>query len=101
MVFVTSNLKRAASTFAVSYKERWQIELLFKALKQPLKINTFAGAGENAVQIQIWTALIAMLLLKYPQMRGARGWSLSNRVALLRQQLFVLSKAAPVAPAAG
>ncbi len=41
------------------------------------------------MQIQIWTALIAMLLLKYLQMRSTYGWSLSNLVALLRQQLFV------------
>lgn len=89
MVFVTNNLRLAASTIAAIYKERWQIELFFKALKQSLKIKTFVGTSENAVQIQIWTALIAMLLLKYLQMRSTYGWSLSNLVALLRQQLFV------------
>jgi hypothetical protein len=89
MVFVTNNLKLAASTIAAIYKERWQIELFFKAIKQSLKIKTFVGTSENAVQIQIWTALIAMLLLKYLQMRSTYGWSLSNLVALLRQQLFV------------
>ena len=71
------------------YKERWQIELFFKALKQGLKIKTFVGTSENAVQIQIWTALIAMLILKYLQLKSTFGWSLSNLVALLRQQLFV------------
>ena len=89
MVFVTNNLRLAASTIAAVYKERWQIELFFKALKQSLKIKTFVGTSENAVQIQIWTALIAMLLLKYLQLRSTFGWSLSNLVALLRQQLFV------------
>ena len=89
MVFVTNNLKLAASTIAAIYKQRWQIELFFKALKQSLKIKTFVGTSENAVQIQIWTALIAMLLLKYLQLRSSFGWSLSNLVALLRQQLFV------------
>jgi hypothetical protein len=89
MVFVTNNLKLAASTIAAIYKERWQIELFFKALKQSLKIKTFVGTSENAVQIQIWTALIAMLLLKYLQLRSTYAWSLSNLVALLRQQLFV------------
>jgi len=89
MVFVTNHLKLAASTIAAIYKERWQIELFFKAIKQSLKIKTFVGTSENAVQIQIWTALIAMLLLKYLQMRSTYHWSLSNLVALLRQQLFV------------
>jgi DDE family transposase/uncharacterized protein DUF4372 len=89
MVFVTNNLTLAASTIAAVYKERWQIELFFKAIKQSLKIKTFVGTSENAVQIQIWTALIAMLLLKYLQLRSSFHWSLSNLVALLRQQLFV------------
>lgn len=89
MVFVTNNLKLAASTIAAIYKERWQIELFFKALKQSLKIKTFVGTSENAVQIQIWTALIAMLLLKYLQMRSTFAWSFSHLVALLRHQLFV------------
>jgi hypothetical protein len=64
-------------------------QLFFKALKQSLKIKTFVGTSENAVQIQIWMALIAMLLLKYLMLRSSYGWSLSNLVALLRQQLFV------------
>jgi hypothetical protein len=89
MVFVTNNQKLAASTIAAIYKERWQIELFFKALKQSLKVKTFVGTSENAVQTQIWTALIAMLLVKYLQLRSTFGWSLSNLVALLRQQLFV------------
>jgi len=89
MVFVTNHLKLAAATIAAIYKERWQIELFFKALKQSLKVKTFVGTSENAVQTQLWTALIAMLLLKYLQLRSTFGWSLSNLVALLRQQLFV------------
>jgi IS4 transposase len=62
---------------------------LFKALKQNLKLKTFVGTSANALKIQIWTALIAMLLIKYLQLRATFGWSLSNLVALLRQQLFV------------
>lgn len=89
MVFVTNNLRLAAGTIAAIYKERWQIELFFKALKQSLKLKTFVGTSENAVQTQIWTALIAMLLVKYLQLKSTFGWSLSNLVALLRQQLFV------------
>jgi hypothetical protein len=52
-------------------------------------VKTFVGTSENAVQIQIWTALIAMLVLKYLQMRSTFDWSLSNLIALLRQQLSV------------
>ena len=89
MVFVTNNMKLAAQTIARIYKERWQIELFFKALKQGMKIKTFVGTSENAVQIQIWTALIAMLILKFLQLKSTFNWSLSNLIALLRQQLFV------------
>jgi hypothetical protein len=89
MVFVTNNLRLAASTIAAIYRERWQIELFFKALKQSLRVKTFVGTSENGVQTQIWTALIAMLVVKYLQLRSTFGWSLSNLVALLRQQLFV------------
>jgi len=79
----------AASTIAAVYRQRWQIELFFKALKQNLRIKTFVGTSANALQIQLWTALIALLVLKYLQLRARFGWSLSNLAALLRQQLFV------------
>ncbi len=62
--------------------------MFFKALKQNLKIKTFVGTSANALQIQVWTALIAILLLKYLQLRARFGWSLSNLVALLRMNLF-------------
>jgi hypothetical protein len=88
LVFLTNHMGFAASTIARIYKDRWQIELFFKALKQNLKIKTFVGTGPNAVRTQIWTALIAMLLLKYLQLRSRRNWSLSNLVALLRWNLF-------------
>ena len=86
--FLTNNLTLAASTIAAIYKERWAIEIFFKALKQSLKIKTFIGTISNAVKTQIWTALIAMLLLKYLQLKSSIGWSLSNLVALLRMNLF-------------
>ena len=71
------------------YKQRWQIELFFKALKQNLRLKTFIGTSANALKTQVWAALIAMLLIKYLQLKATFGWSLSNLVALLRQQLFV------------
>lgn len=89
IVFVTNNLKLAASTIASIYRDRWRIELFFKAIKQSLRIRTFIGTSENAVRIQIWTALIAMLLLRYLHLRSTWRWSFSNLVALLRQQIFV------------
>jgi len=89
LVFLTNHRHFAASTIAAIYRQRWQIELFFKALKQNLRIKTFVGTSENAVQIQIWTALIAILILKYLQLKSTFGWSLSNLIAILRQQLFV------------
>jgi hypothetical protein len=89
LVFLTNHLTLAAATVAEVYKQRWQIELFFKALKQSLHIKTFVGTSANALKTQIWAALIAMLLIKYLQLRATFGWSLSNLVALLRQQLFV------------
>lgn len=89
LVFLTNHMTLAAATVAAVYKARWEIELFFKALKGNLRVKTFVGTSENALQTQIWTALIAMLLIKYLQLRASFGWSLSNLVALLRQQLFV------------
>lgn len=89
LVFVTNHLTLAAATVAEVYKQRWQIELFFKALKQSLRVKTFVGTSANALKTQIWAALIAMLLIKYLQLKATFGWSLSNLVALLRQQLFV------------
>jgi len=88
MVFLTNHLQFAASTIAAIYKERWQIELLFKALKQNLRIKTFVGTSSNALHIQIWTALIAMLILRFLQLKSQFGWSLSNLLAMLRFNLF-------------
>jgi len=88
IVLLTNHLKFGANTISAIYKDRWQIELFFKALKQNLKIKTFVGTTENALAIQIWTALIAMLLIKYLQFKSKFGWSLSNLVAFLRWNLF-------------
>ena len=87
-VFLTNHMDLGATTIAAIYKDRWQIEIFFKYLKQNLKIKTFVGTSPNAVKIQIWTALIAMLLLRYLQLMARFAWSLSNLVALLRMNLF-------------
>ena len=88
LIFLTNLMHLAPSTIAAIYRERWQIELLFKALKQHLKIKTFVGTSENAVQVQIWIALLAMLLLKFLQLKSTWPWSLSNLAALLRFNLL-------------
>jgi hypothetical protein len=88
IVLLTNILGLAAATVARLYKERWQIELFFKALKQNFRVKTFVGTSANAVKTQLWTALIAILLLKIMQLRSAIRWSLSNLVAVLRINLF-------------
>lgn len=88
LVFLTNNPQLSAATIAAIYKDRWSVELFFKALKQNLKLKTFVGTSPNAVKIQIWTALIAMLILRFLQLKSKFGWSLSNLVALLRMNLF-------------
>jgi hypothetical protein len=87
LTFLTNHLKFAPTTITQIYKDRWQIEIFFKALKN-LKIKTFVGTSSNALHIQIWTALITILLLKYLQLRSRLNWALSNLVAFLRWNLF-------------
>lgn len=88
IVLWTNHFDFGATTIANLYKERWEIELFFKALKQNLKIKTFVGTTENALHIQIWTALIAMLLLKWLHHLSQANWSLSNLASMLRLNLF-------------
>ncbi len=87
--FLTNNMALAASTIADIYKDRWQIEVFFKLLKQNLRIKSFVGTSANAVWTQIWTALIAMLLIKFLQLKARFGWSFSNLVYFLRMNLLV------------
>lgn len=88
LIFLTNHLDFGATTISRIYKDRWQIELFFKALKQNLKVKSFVGTSPNALKTQIWTALITMLLLKYLQLCSRLNWALSNLVALLRWNLF-------------
>jgi Transposase DDE domain/Domain of unknown function (DUF4372) len=87
--FLTNNMTLAAATIAEIYKDRWQIETFFKLIKQNLRIKTFIGTSANAVWTQIWTALIAMLVIKYLQLKARYGWSFSNLVYFLRMNLLV------------
>ena len=86
---LTNHLEFGATTISAIYKDRWQIELFFKALKQNLKVKTFVGTTENALRIQIWTALVAILLIRWMAYQSRSGWSLSLTAAALRWNLFV------------
>jgi hypothetical protein len=88
LALVTNHMDFAADTIGAIYRERWKVELFFKALKQNLKVKTFLGTSRNALEVQLWTALIAMLLVTFLRWLSRRGWSLSNLVALLRWNLF-------------
>jgi hypothetical protein len=86
---ITNNLSWTANTISELYKSRWQIEIFFREIKQLLHIKSFIGTSQNAVMIQIWTALITILILKYLKMLSEHKWHLSNLVAFIRLNLFV------------
>ena len=88
LILLTNQLDFDAATIAAIYQERWQIELFFKALKQNLTLRNFVGASQPAIEIQIWTALIALLLLKWLHYLSQCRWSLSNLTGTLRLHLF-------------
>lgn len=86
---ITNNFSWTAYTISDLYKRRWDIEAFFKELKTHLKIKSFVGTNENAVMIQIWTALISYLMLRYLKAVAKYGWSFSNLIAALRGCLFL------------
>jgi len=89
LVFITNNRSWTATTVARIYKERWHIESFFRLIKQNLRIKSFVGTSENAVKIQIWTALITILLLTFLKTKAKYQWHLSNLVNFVRLNLFV------------
>jgi IS4 transposase len=89
LVFLTNNRSWTATTVSQIYKERWQIESFFKLIKQNLRIKSFVGTSENAVQIQIWTAMITILLLAYLKTKAKYQWHMSNLITFIRLNLFV------------
>jgi len=86
--FLTNLFEFRADMIAALYKIRWQIELLFKQLKQNFPLKYFLGDNENAIKIQIYCALIANLLLTVVQKRLKRPWSFSNLVSFCKIHLF-------------
>jgi putative transposase len=87
-VFLTNRLDLPALEVAALYKQRWQIELFFKWLKQNLKIKAFFGTSKNAVLIQIWTALLAYLLLIWVKLKSTVGWGLLELSRLMQTMLM-------------
>jgi hypothetical protein len=87
-VFLTNHFKLSAKTIADVYKDRWQIELFFKAIKQNLKIHAFVGNSRNAVLTQIWIALCAYLMLSYLKFLSKTGWTEQRILRLLQANLF-------------
>lgn len=86
--FITNNFDLPAEKIALIYKKRWQIELLFKQLKQNFPLKYFLGDNENAIEIQIWAAMLANLLITLVKSRIRKSWAFSNLVSIIRQQLM-------------
>jgi len=86
---ITNQMTWSCNTISELYKSRWQIEIFFRDIKQLLHIKSFVGTSENAVMIQIWTALITILILKALKALAKYNWYLSNLVAFIRLNLFV------------
>ena len=86
--FTSNNFELSAEKIAMIYKKRWQIELLFKQLKQNFPLKYFLGDNENAIEIQIWTAMLANLIITLVRSKVKRNWAFSNLVSIIRQQLM-------------
>ena len=86
---ITNQMSWTANTISELYKASWQVEIFFREIKELLHIKSFIGTSENAVMIQIWTALITILLLKALKTIAKFNWHLSNLGAFIRLNLFV------------
>ena len=87
-MFITNNTELTAQDIADIYKQRWQIELLFKKMKQNFQLHCFYGESENAIRIQIWCTLIAQLLLTVLQRKTKTKKAFSTIACLVRQHLL-------------
>ena len=87
-VFLTNHFGLSAATVAAVYKDRWQVELFFKAIKQNLKIHSFVGLSKNAVLTQIWIAMITYLLVALARYHAKSGWSVQRIMRVLQLNLF-------------
>ena len=87
--FLTNNFSLSAQTIADIYKQRWQVELFFKWIKQNLKIKSFIGNSKNAILTQIWISLCTYLLLAYLKFSSKLNCSLQAMLRLLQLNLFI------------
>jgi len=87
-VFLTNHFGLSAATIAAIYKDRWQVELFFKAIKQNLKIKNFIGTSRNAVLTQIWIAMITYLLVAFARHSAKSGWTVQRMMRVLQLNLF-------------
>jgi putative transposase len=87
-VFLTNHFGLSAKTIADVYRERWQVELFFKTIKQNLKIHAFVGNSFNAVLTQIWIALCTYLLLSFLKFQSKTAWTEQRILRLLKANLF-------------
>ncbi len=86
--FLTNNFRLSAATIAAIYKDRWKVELFFKAIKQNLKIKAFVGTSRNAVLTQIWISLISYLLVAFARHSAREGWTVQRLLRVLQLNLF-------------
>ena len=86
--FLTNELDLPAATVAQLYKERWQIELFFKWIKQNLRVKSFLGTSYNAVMTQLWIALCAYLVLAFLKFQSKLRHSMQQILRLLQLNLF-------------
>ena len=86
--FLTNNMALSAATIAAIYKDRWQVELFFKAIKQNLKIKNFVGLSKNAVLTQIWVAMITYLLVSFARHSARAGWTVQRILRVIQLNLF-------------
>lgn len=87
-VFLSNNFSLSASTIAAIYKDRWQVELFFKAIKQNLKIKAFVGLSRNAILTQIWIAMITYLLVALARHSAKKGWTVQRILRVIQMNLF-------------
>ena len=87
-VFLTNNFSLSAATIAAIYKDRWQVELFFKAIKQNLKIKAFVGTSKNAILTQVWIAMITYLLLSFARHLAKAGWTVQRILRIVQLNLF-------------
>lgn len=90
--FLTNLFNEEAAQIGLLYKKRWQVDLLFKKIKQYFPLQYFYGENKNAIQIQLWCTPIALLLITYMKKQLTKQWGFSSLISLLQKNLFTYAK---------